>query len=154
MANLSTILYSAPISVGISLDGLAGAGVTQQSDVIDNTVDLFDDIIVQLTVTYPTGSPGSVSVWYATSQDGVTFDGAGTTGVDGLYTSGDFNNLYQLYQATVYTQPGETSSHTASLNYGPGFVSPFYSFVVTNSSSDALGTGCSLKIVGVKAQSG
>lgn len=148
-----TLLYGSPTAVNISLDGLAGS-TAQQSDMIDNTVDLYTDVLVQMTIAYPNVSPsGQINLYFAASQDGVTFDGTGTTGTDGLY-SGSMSDLYQLYQSIVYPVQNSISRAGISINWGPGYIPPYYAFIVENATSDTLDVGCSLSIIGVKSQGG
>lgn len=143
------LLYGTAVTA-LSFNGLTD-GSAMQSDFIDNTTDLFVDFIVQLTVDFPNTAPtGGIILYLSSSLDGTDFSGTGVTGTEGTYTSGDFNNLY--YYLDVDPTQNETSSASANFTWWLGWVPPFFSFVVRNSSGETLGLGSVVTVTGVKVQ--
>lgn len=153
MAQTVELVYGPATPMNISLNGLTD-GSMQQSDLFDNTVELYVDIIVQLTVDFPNLAPANtqtLALYFSASLDGSTFDGTGVTGADGTYTSADQNNLYNMMG--FYPIQNQVSSKSANFTYYQGFVPPFFSFVVLNTSGQTLGPASAVTVTGVKVQS-
>lgn len=151
MAAPIKLLYGSPTAITCSIDGLA-SGSYWQSDAVDNTSDLFIDVLLTVSIVFPADdATGAVIPYMIPSLDGTNFD-FGATGSDGAYTlpAPPTNSFYP--EITPYS--GVTSQATASMSYEYEFVPPFWSIVIFNNTGFTLGTGCTLSYVGVKAQVG
>jgi hypothetical protein len=152
MAQEVKLLYGAPHTVA-NLSGLAD-GDSIQTNLVDNSADLYIDVIVQLIVDFPNSPPGNgfyAQLWFAASPDTNIWDGTGITGVEGPFTSTD--NLYNFFVMGISEQ-NVVMSKSANFSWGVGYVPPFYSFVVENFSGQAWGPNSALKIVPFKLQAG
>lgn len=139
----ANIAYSAVGTVTITLASLA-ASATQgrESLAVDNSVTLYDDVLVGGTIT--TGTPVAntqIEVWIAASYDGTNYTG-GATGADALLTPVQQSKTYMRLGAIL-----SITAVTASIAHKflcPSLVSLFgamplkWSVFVLNNSGGAL----------------
>ena len=90
--------YGPSTAIAISLASITSGGA-QQSAVVDNTGEMFIDVLVQLTVKLQAGTPGgekSILVYAYASEDGTKLtDNA--TGSDGTISLRQPTNLRALF---------------------------------------------------------
>jgi hypothetical protein len=102
------IKYSTSLSLTITANSLASSTtVGRQSAAVDNSTNLYDDVLVTVSITTTTGTIAStktVSVYVFGSEDGTNFDqdDATTGGGDAGYT---INAATNLKLATVLSCP-------------------------------------------------
>lgn len=109
--------YGSSTAIAISLAGITSGGA-QQSDVVDNTGNMFVDVLVQLTIKMNAGTPSaekSVYVYAYASEDGTKLtDNA--SGSDGSISLRSPTNMRLLGAIFVPDSGGLAySSHPMSL---------------------------------------
>ena len=138
------ISYGNSTAITITLNSLAHSlTVGRQSDVIDNSTDLFDDALVTVTVTTSASALGSnkvVSIYVSGSEDGTNFECDDNTlgASDAGYTINSITNLKLgavIYCNTVSKVYRKTFS-IAGL-YG-GIMPRKWLLVATNETNQAL----------------
>jgi hypothetical protein len=136
-----------------------GSTSSRESTVVDNTTDLFMDVIVTAKLksnAAGTSSTGFVNVYaYATADGGTTYT-SGATGSDAAY-SGEKTNLAFLGAITMNAN-GTTFTGTFNLAraFGYGGIPAKWGLVIENQSGAALdstGGNHSLHYQGILAQS-
>jgi hypothetical protein len=144
MASTLKVLYGTPnqaINLGASINSLANAAALQ-SDAIDNTTDLFRDVLVQIKVktgASAVGAVGQILVFaYGTADSGTDY-GDTVTGTAGLLTLTSPTNL-RLVQAlnanvvaTVYT----SAPFSIAVAFG-GTLPDHWGIVIINTTGAAL----------------
>lgn len=146
------LLYGSATPITCTLSGLA-TGAAQQSTFVDNTTNLFIDMVIQLKIVYPNSAPtGNVSIYIAPTLDGTNYDG-GATGSDGSYSYATLGSNLPLIFNVLPIQNG-TQYSTNSMTFNMGYVPPKFAVILTNNSGFTLSAGSSLQYVGIKAQVG
>ena len=146
------IAYSASASITCTLTGLAASTtVGRQSTVVDNTANLYSDVLVTVGVATNASTPAAGKacyVYFFATEDLTNYDmdDAAPGVTDAAYTVNAASNL---------KGPGVISCPTASKTYRKtftlssffgGIVPPKWGIVVVNDTNNALGAtaiGCS-----------
>lgn len=152
MSTEDKIKYSASAAITCTLTGLASsATVGRQSTVVDNTANLYDDVLVTIGVSTVASAPASDKacyVYFFATEDLTNYDmdDAAPGASDAGYTINNPSNL---------KGPGVINCPTASKTYRRtfllsqffnGIVPPKWGFVVLNGTNNPLGAtaiGCS-----------
>lgn len=144
MSSPQKLTYGSATPITCTLSGLS-SGDWRQSDLIDNTTNLYLDYIIQVDIAYPnTPVSGVVLVYMAPSLDGTNFaDGA--TGSDGPFTLNPHIGIGFLYPIQ-----NSSSRWSVGLVNSMGFVPPYFSFLIQNDCPDTFAAGSSLQCIGVK----
>lgn len=142
----------------ITLDALAHSAVYagRQSDVIDNSTDLYLDAIVRITgMSGASGvtTTGYIEVYAYDSIDGVNFPDT-VTGADGAITLTSPPNLHRLgfVNVVAVSTPFKSRSFSVAAAFN-GILPQRWGIVVVNKTGGALGTGCAARFRGVQLQS-
>ena len=136
MANLINSAYGTATAFTITLDSLADAGErqsTQVTDVAGPQVRIWATI-----VTDSSADANSLVEFYLARTDGTIQAGGG--GASDAAWTGDKNSV-QFIGALV-VQAGAATYKTSYLVDDPG---PSFHVIVSNETSDALGSGCSMR---------
>lgn len=159
MATIKEQYGTAAQAITITLDGLANTSSTvgRQSTAIDNTSNLFTDVLIQVAVVSASSgvsTTGTVEVYAYGSVDGGTTFGDGMAGTDGAATLTSPPNLTRLGTLNVVAASTTYRSKLMSLAAAFGGVVPAkWGIAVLNKSGAALGTGCSAQYQGMTLQS-
>lgn len=149
---VTKITYTAITPPTITLNSLANSAA-RISAAVDNTANLYDDILISLKVTTASGTLGSslaVYLYVADSVDGTAYADNATPG-DAAYTVNATNNLTLASIVNVVTAAVAAVGRGASLAalFG-GSLPEKFALVVSNASGLALGaSGNSLQLTGV-----
>lgn len=147
--------YAAAAAVALTLNALAN-DAARQSTVVDNSVNLYLDALVSLSLRTAAGALDAdpvVEVWaYAVGQGGVYTDGA--TGVDAAFVLPTNPNLRFLGVVQIHTADTLTYSAPMSIAQAFGGVLPSaWGLIVVNRTGLALnGAGNAASYIGVQAQ--
>lgn len=151
MANIN-IAFGSHTAITCTLNNLA-SGSAQQSNVIDNTSNLFLDAMVVVSVSVGTVvAPAAINVYVYGSEDGATYPN-GVTGSDGAITLDNPTNLSIIGIVPVPTSTKGYTSNPISVAKAFGGVMPRkWGIVVLNNSGAALAaSGNSASFSGVYA---
>lgn len=149
-------------SITITLNSLGNSAVlptstgVRQSVYVDNSVDLFLDILLTVSVTLNAGSPANDKCLYVfvygTVDGGTTYSGA-ASGTDSAYTLRSPSNLYPIGVINTPDLGGLTYSRifsVASAFGGPGNLPSRWGIVIQNYSGLSLAaSGNSVKYQGM-----
>jgi len=131
-----------------TLDSLASSATAgRESAVVDNSGDLFDEVLVTMVLPYPNSAPANhLGVYvFAYGYDGTTYDGY-ATGSDAAYTFDDITtkgqNLPQVAFITcIQNKTARKTFGLASAFGGAGLPSK-WGLVALNYSGQTLSTSC------------
>jgi hypothetical protein len=158
MATIKELFGTAAQAITITLDALANTSATvgRQSTAVDNTVNLYTDALVQLTLVSASASvstTGTVEVYAYGSVDGGASYDDGVTGVDGASTLTSPANMVRIGTVNVVAASTTYKSRLMSVAVAFGGVLPAkWGIVVLNKSGAALGTGCAAQYQGMLLQ--
>ncbi|HEV7280284.1 MAG TPA: hypothetical protein VGN57_08740 [Pirellulaceae bacterium] len=149
--------YGAPQTLAINLASLATSGtVGRQSALVSNAIEGYADVLLELTVVLPTGTPvgeQAVFLWAAASLDGSLFtDNA--SGVEGSVTMRDPSNLVLVGRLDCPDAGGLTyrSPLWSLASVWQGVMPPFWSVVVRNITGLTLAAGSQVRYVPVSSE--
>lgn len=134
------LLYTGPTTITCGLDGL-GSGSARASTVIDNSTNLYLDVLLQLQIQTALGSLGSNPVIYVyaygISQGGNYTDGV--TGTDANFTLPTTPNLklVQIFNINTANTVQYSSPFSIAAAFG-GILPKKFGIVVSNQSGLAL----------------
>jgi hypothetical protein len=148
-------LYSTSTSITITLDSLAGAAARESAS-LDNSVSLYQDVLVTLNIPLAAGTPGDLSqiiVYAAGCEDGTHF-GDNATGTDAGITLRTPSNLRTVAVISTPTAGGLTwRSQPIPIAAAFGGILPRkWSIIVENRTGLAFSTGCTATFTGVNLQ--
>lgn len=152
MSSTNKASFGAVTPVVITLNGLAN-NAARQGTKIDNSVQAFLDLMLELTVSLAVAAPGGqVNVYLARSLDGVKWPDV-VTGADGAITIGSTQNLQQLGYIIcgAGTGPFYGIFDTAAGPNAALTLAPYMAVIIENKTGQAFaGAGCALNYLGTQ----
>lgn len=134
---IQTILYGARTTITLTLTSLANTSA-RASTVVDNTTNLYDDVIVFVQTKGQAGSTAGLE-FYLYASDGATLYADGATGTDAAFTAANRKNSPLIDVVVLNT----TTASPALLRRGVaacfnGIMPPKWGLIAINNSGGAL----------------
>lgn len=149
--------YGALQTLSINLASLASSGTAgRQSAFVSNATDGYADVLLELTVVLPAGTPTgeqAVLLWAGASLDGSLFtDNA--SGVEGAVTMRDPSNLALVGRLDCPDSGGLTyrSSLWSLASVWQGVLPPYWCIVVRNITGLTLAAGSQVRYLPVSSE--
>lgn len=156
MSTTTKELFGSSTPLTITLDTLADSAA-RECTAVDNTTNLYQDVLVSLSIPLATGTPVNFQALYVyayASEDGTNY-GDNATGSDAALTMRVPTNLRNIGGIQTPTSGGLTwKSHPMSVARAFGGVLPRkWGIVVQNLTGLAFGIGCTASYTGINSQS-
>jgi hypothetical protein len=161
MATTDKIAYANSVGLTITLNSLAASTtVGRQATVVDNSANLYDDVLVTVAISTSASAIGSsktVAVYVSGSEDGTNFDqDDGVMGAsDAAYT---VNSPTNLKQGVILYCPTSSKVYNATFSLAAlwgGVMPRKWTIVVANDTNQALlSSGNSASYTGITYTNG